>query len=119
MHPDSEEMTTFRTRYGSYRCKVLPFGLTNGPATYQRYMNDVLFEYLDDFCTAYLDDILIYSENEAEHAEHVRKVLERLRQAGLQVDIKKSEFHVARTKYLGFIISTQGVEVDPAKTEVV
>ena len=78
IHPDSEEMTTFRTRYGLYRCKVLPFGLTNGPATYQRYMNDVLFEYLDDFCTAYLDDILIYSENEAEHAKHVRKVLKRL-----------------------------------------
>ena len=119
MHPDSEEMTTFRTRYGSYKCKVLPFGLTNGPATYQRYMNDVLFEYLDDFYTAYLDDILIYSENQAEHEEHVKKVLERLRKAGLQADIKKSEFHVTRTKYLGFILSTQGVEVDPAKTEVI
>ena len=94
MHRDSEEMTTFRTRYGSYKCKVLPFGLTNGPATYQRYMNDVLFEYLDDFCTAYLDDILIYSENQAEHEEHVKKVLEKLRKAGLQADIKKSEFHV-------------------------
>ena len=94
MHPDSEEMTTFRTRYGLYKCKVLPFGLTNGPATYQRYMNDVLFEYLDDFCTAYLDDILIYSENQAKHEEHVKKVLEKLRKAGLQADIKKSEFHV-------------------------
>ena len=119
MHPDSEEMTTFRTRYGSYKCKVLPFGLTNGPATYQRYMNDVLFEYLDDFCTAYLDDILIYSENESEHEEHVKKVLEKLRKAGLQADIKKSEFHVTRTKYLCFIIYTQGIEVDPIKTEVI
>ena len=54
----------------------------------------MLFEYLDDFCIAYLDDILIYSENEAKHAEHVKKVLEKLWQAGLQVDIKKSEFHV-------------------------
>ena len=49
MHPNSEELTTFRTRFGAYKCKVLPFGLTNGPATYQRYMNDVLFDYLDDF----------------------------------------------------------------------
>jgi len=64
MHPDSEDLTTFRTRYGAYKCKVLPFGLTNGPATYQRYMNDILFDYLDDFCTAYLNDILIYSKNE-------------------------------------------------------
>ena len=67
IHPDSEELTTFRTRYGAYKCKVMPFGLTNGPATYQRFMNDVLFDYLDDFCTAYLDDILIYSENELDH----------------------------------------------------
>jgi hypothetical protein len=67
MDPDSEEYTTFRTRYGAYKCKVMPFGLTNGPATYQRYMNDVLFDYLDVFCTAYLDDILIYSDNELEY----------------------------------------------------
>ena len=75
MDPASEELTTFRTRYRQYKYKVLPFSLTNGPATYQRYMNDVLFEYLDDFCTAYLDDILIYSEDPAEHELHVRKVL--------------------------------------------
>jgi len=81
-------------------------------------MNDTLFEYLDDFCTVYLDDILIYSEDPAEHEEHVRKVLDRLRLAGLQVDIKKSEFKVTRTKYLGFIVSTTGIEVDPDKVEV-
>ena len=117
--PASEDLTTFRTRYRCYKYKVVPFGLTNGPATYQRYMNDVLFSYLDDFCTAYLDDILIYSSNELEHEEHVRKVLERLRKAGLQADIKKSEFSVRRTKYLGFIISTNGIETDPEKTAVI
>jgi len=119
IHPDSEELTTFRTRYGSYKCKVLPFGLTNGPATYQRYMNDILFEYLDVFCTAYLDDILIYSEDPLEHETHVKKVLERLRAAGLQADIKKCEFSVTRTKYLGFIVSTSGLEVDPEKVAIV
>jgi hypothetical protein len=76
-------------------------------------MNDVLFDYLDDFCTAYLDDILIYLEDPLEHYEHVRKVLQRLRDAGLQVDIKKSEFRTVRTKFLGFIASTKGIEVDP------
>jgi len=115
MHPDSEELTTFRTRYGTYKYKILPFGLSSGPATYQRYMNEVLFDYLDDFCTAYLDDILIYSDNVLEHEIHVSKVLARLREAGLQVDIKKTEFHVTRTKFLGFIISTSGLEVDPDK----
>ena len=119
MSPESEELTTFRTRYGTYKCKVLPFGLTNGPATYQRYMNTVLFDYLDNFCTAYLDDILIYSENIIEHETHVKLVLQRLREAGLQVDIKKTEFHVTRTKYLGFIISTGGLEVDPEKISAI
>jgi Reverse transcriptase (RNA-dependent DNA polymerase) len=78
-------------------------------------MNDVLFDYLDDFCTTYLDDILIYSENELEHNEHVHKVLERLRKASLQADIKKSEFSVYKTKYRSFIIGTKGIRVDLEK----
>ena len=119
MHPDSEKLTTFRTRYGAYKCKVLPFGLTNGPATYQRYMNDILFDYLDVFYTIFLDNILIYFENELEYYEHIRKILQRLRDAELQINIKKSEFSVKRTKYLGFIISTDGIEVDPEKVAVI
>jgi len=103
----------------TYKCKVLPFGLTNSPATFQRYINSYLFDYLDIFCTAYLDDILIYSDNELEHEAHVKKVLDRLREAGLQVDIKKCEFGVKKTKYLGFIISTDGISVDPDKFRVV
>ena len=87
MEPVLEELITFKTRYGSYKCKVLLFRLTNGPATYQRYINNVLFDYLDNFCTAYLDDILIYSDNPLEHDIHVKKVLDRLRAAGLQADI--------------------------------
>ena len=119
MDPDSEELTTFRTRYGNYKCKVLPFGLTNGPATYQRYMNDVLIDLLDVICTAYLDDILIYSEDPLLHETHVKQVLDRLRAAGLQADIRKCEFGVTRTKYLGFIISTEGLAVDPEKVSAV
>ncbi len=82
-------------------------------------MNDVLFDYLDDFCTTYLDDILIFSDNKLEHEHHVRKVLKRLRNAGLQIDLKKCEFHITRTKYLGFIISTNGIEVNPDKISIV
>jgi Reverse transcriptase (RNA-dependent DNA polymerase) len=78
IHPDSEELITFRTRYGVYKYKVLPFGLTNGSATFQRYINDIFFDFLDDFVTAYLDDILIYSEDELEHTAHVRRVIQRL-----------------------------------------
>jgi hypothetical protein len=119
IHEDSVDLTTSRTRYGSYKCKVLPFGLTNGPATYQRYMNEVLYDYLDVFCTTYLDDILIYSEDPLEHQLHVELVLQRLREAGLQADIKKCEFGVTRTKYLGFIITTNGIEADPEKVSIV
>jgi Reverse transcriptase (RNA-dependent DNA polymerase) len=82
-------------------------------------MNDVLFNYLDDFCTAYLDDIMIYLDNELEHEIHVKKVLERLQNVGLQADIKKCEFGVKRTKYLGFIVSTSGIEVDLEKVKVI
>jgi len=75
MDPKLEDLTIFWTRYGIYKCKVLPFRLTNGPATYQRYINNILFDYLNDFYTAYLDNIIIYSKNKLEHKEHVYKVL--------------------------------------------
>jgi hypothetical protein len=82
-------------------------------------MNNILFEYLDVFCTVYLDNILIYSENELEHKEHVIKVLQKLRKARLQADIKKYEFGVKQTKYLGFIMTTDNIKVDPDKVSVI
>jgi hypothetical protein len=94
MYLNFEELTTFQTWFKAYKCKVLPFRLTNSLVIYQRYINNVLFDYLNNFCTAYLDDILIYLDNELEHKQHVKKVLERLRYAGLQIDLKKCEFYV-------------------------
>jgi hypothetical protein len=82
-------------------------------------MNIVLFDYLDDFCIAYLDNILIYLDNKLDHEEHVCKVLLRLYKVGLQADIKKSEFYVTCTKYLGFIISTKGIEVNLEKISAI
>jgi ribosome-interacting GTPase 1 len=82
-------------------------------------MNKVLFNYLDNFCTIYLNDILIYSDNVLKHKHHIKLVLQRLQEAGLQVNIKKTEFYVTRTKYLGFIISTQGLEVNPEKISAI
>ena len=113
--PESEDFTTFWTCYGTYKCKILPFGLTNRPTTYQWYINDVLFDYFNNFCTAYLDDIMIYSKNKLKHEKHVYKALQWLYKAGLQANIKKSEFSVKCTKYLGFIISTDRIETDPEK----
>ena len=110
-----EWMTAFRTRYGLYESLVLPFGLCNGPSSFQQYINDSLREYLDVFCTAYLDDILIYSNSLADHRGHVRSVLKRLRAAGLQVDITKCAFHTTEVLYLGLVITTKGIRMDPAK----
>ncbi|MDA4119333.1 MAG: reverse transcriptase domain-containing protein [Thaumarchaeota archaeon] len=119
MDPESEELTAFRTRYGLFQYRVLPFGLTNGPATFQSHINEALQDLLDVICTAYLDDILIFSEDELAHEGHVKQVIDRLRAAGLQADIKKCEFGVKKTKYLGFIIGVDGVQVDPEKIQVV
>ena len=79
----------------------------------------MLFEYLNVFCIAYLDDILIYSEDLREHETHVKLVLERLRAAGLQVDLKKCEFSVTQTKYLGFIVGVDSLKVNLEKVSVV
>jgi cell fate regulator YaaT (PSP1 superfamily) len=97
----------------------MPFGLCNGPASFQNFINDTLREYLDIFCTAYLDDILIYSETEEEHERHVKLILEKLRQAGLQVDITKCEFEVESVEYLGLIVTTEGTRMDPKKVETI
>ena len=75
MYPDSEELTIFRIRYRLYKYKVVPFGLTNGLAIYQRYINNILFDYLDIFYIAYLNDILIYLEDPLEYKTYIKKVL--------------------------------------------
>ena len=77
--------TAFRTRYGLYESLVMPFGLTNAPVDFQHFINDALHPFLDDFCMAYLDDILIYSATLVEHREHVRRVLEALSKADLHL----------------------------------
>ena len=82
-------------------------------------MNNVLFNYLDNFYTAYLDNILIFSNNKLEHKHYVRKVLKRLHNTSLQINLKKCEFYVTRTKYLGFIISTNSIKVNPNKISIV
>ena len=118
--PDSSDLTTFQTQYGTYKYNVLPFGLTNGPAAFQQFINDTLgMDYLDNFITAFVDNLIIYSKNKTEHEQHVKMVLERLCTAGLQASIKKCEFHITWTKYLGFILTTEGIEVDPKKTQVI
>jgi hypothetical protein len=110
-----EWLTAFRTRYGLFEYLVMPFGLANAPSTFQHYVNDALRPFLDVFCSAYIDDVLIYSDNLEDHKKHVRSVLLALREAGLQLDVDKCEFHKTEVLYLGLIISTEGIRMDPTK----
>jgi len=116
-----EWLTAFRTRFGLFEWLVTPFGLAGAPSTFQRYINWSLRDYLDEFVSAYLDDILIFTNgSRREHRKHVQKVLERLRQAGLQLDIDKCEFEVQKTKYLGFILEAgKGIHMDPEKVKAI
>ena len=115
MRAGEQWKTAFRTRYVLFESLVMPFGLTHAPPTFQAYINDALRPFLDRFCTAYLDDILIYSENEEQYIEHVKQILEALTKARLPVKPQKCEFHANNVEYLGFIITTEGLRMDPAK----
>ena len=114
-----EWKTAFRTRYGHFEYNVMPFGLTNAPAIFQHLMNDIFREFLDDFVVCYLDDILIYSKNEEDHKQHVRLVLEKLRNAGLYAKLEKCVFHQPQVEFLGYIISGEGLSMDPKKIQTV
>ena len=85
----------------------MPFGLTNAPASFQRWMNEILSEYLDIFCVAYLDDILIFSQNLEDHRRHVQTILKRVEETGLMLKASKCEFHTTDIEYLGYVISPQ------------
>ena len=114
-----EWKTAFRTCYGLFESLVIPFGLTNAPSYFQALINDVLHTYLHNFCTAFLDDIFIYSNTLKEHKEQVYKVLQALSQAGLHLKPEKCHFHEQEVKYLGFIITTKGIRMDPKKVSCV
>ncbi|KAH7562940.1 reverse transcriptase [Bipolaris maydis] len=115
-----EWMTAFKTKYGLFEYTVMPFGLTNAPATFQSVINNALHEYLGIFVTAYLDDVLVYSSGtREEHVEHVKKVLRKLKEYKLYLQPGKCEFHTQETEFLGFIISTEGVKMNPKKIQTV
>ena len=119
MATDLEDLTTFALRFGVFKWKVLPFGLMGGPASWQQFFNNVLWEYLNKFCAVYLDDILIYSSNLKKHKDNIRLVLAKLREFKIQTNVNKCEFYVTKTKYLGLIISTEGIKMDLSKIKAI
>jgi hypothetical protein len=104
--------TAFRTWYGHYEFVVVPFGLTNAPATFMCLMNNVLSKFLDKFVLVFIDDILIYSKNREEHEEHLRLVLQVLREHQLYAKFNKCDFFEKQIHYLGHVLSKEGVAVD-------
>ncbi len=114
-----EEKTACRTKYGSYEFLVMPFGLTNAPTTFCTLMNDIFREWLDDFVVIYIDDILIYSSSLEEHAEHLRKVFQRLRENKLYAKLEKCEFEVTEVDFLGHRITQEGLKMDDHKVKAI
>ncbi|KAI9038427.1 reverse transcriptase/ribonuclease H family protein [Aspergillus affinis] len=111
--------TAFRTKYGHFEYLIMPFGLTNAPASFQRFINEVLGELLDTFVIAYLDDILVFSNNEEEYIRHVKQVLRKLRITKLRLKLKKCEFYVQETEFLGHWITTEGVHMERSKVQAI
>ncbi|GJR01464.1 putative reverse transcriptase domain-containing protein [Tanacetum coccineum] len=109
--------TAFRTRYGHYEFQVIPFGLTNAPAVFMDLMNRVCKPYLDKFFIVFIDDILIYSKNKQEHEEHLKLILKLLKKEELYAKFSKCEFWILKVQFLGHVIDSKGIHVDPTKIE--
>ena len=109
--------TAFTTRYGLYEYTVMSFGLTNAPAYFMYLMNKVFMEFLDKFVVVFIDDILIFSKTEEEHAEHIRMVLQKLREHKLYAKRSKCEFWLKEVSFLGHVVSNGGIAVDPGKVQ--
>ena len=116
---DDIPKTTFQTRYGHYKFLMMPFGLTNAPAVFMDLMNRVFHEYLDWFVIVFIDDILVYFKSQKEHEEHLRMVLQILRDRRLYAKLKNCEFWLNQVVFLGHVISRDEITVDPSKIEAI
>ncbi|KAH9247948.1 hypothetical protein BASA81_014407 [Batrachochytrium salamandrivorans] len=114
-----ESKTAFITKYGQFEFLVMPFGLANAPAQFQRMMNSLFRHMISKFVLVYLDDIVVYSDNLEDHKEHVRQVLQILKDNNLFCKAEKCHFYQTEIKYLGYIISPNGTSMDPSKISAV
>ena len=117
--PEDVEKTAFKCEEGLFQFRVLPFGVINGPASFQRLMETVLHDVIGKTCYVYLDDIVCFSPSVSEHFEDLRVILQKLREVGLTVNRKKCFFGCSKLKYLGHIIGKDGLQTDPAKVQTI
>jgi hypothetical protein len=117
IRPSDIPKTAFSTRYGLYEFTVMSFGLTNAPAYFMNLMNKVFMEYLDRFVVVFIDGILIYSKNDSDREEHLRMVLQKLRDNQLYAKFSKCEFWLDEVPFIRHIISKRGISVDLAKVK--
>jgi hypothetical protein len=114
-----EYLIVFNTYYSLFEILVMLFGLSNAPVIFQAWINEILYLYLDVFCIVYINNILVYSDNLLEYKEYVKKILYVLQDTSLQLDIKKYKFEIIEITYLGLILFTESVRIDPAKIKYI
>jgi hypothetical protein len=114
-----EDLTTFKTKYDIYKYLIMSFELINDSFIFQNFMNDILMNYLNEFVVAYLDDIIVYNNSKKKHIQHVRKILQRLREANIQVDVDKCEFHITETKFLEMIVDRDDIKMNFEKVKTI
>lgn len=119
IHPNDVEKTAFNTRYGQFAFKVVSFGLTDAPSYFSYFLSSVLAEYIDKFVVVFIDDILIYSETDEEHAKHIELVMQKLHDAKLKCKPSKCRFFQKEITFLGHRISERGISMDPSKVKAI
>ncbi len=116
---EDEDLITFKTKYETYKYLIMLFELINESSIFQNFMNDTLMNYLNEFVIAYLNDIIVYSNNKKKHIQHVRKILQRLRETNIQTDVNKCEFHIIETKFLKMIINRDEIKMNLEKIKAI
>ncbi len=116
---EDENLTMFKIKYDTYKYLIMLFEWINESSTFQNFMNDILMNYLNEFVVTYLNDIIVYSDSKKKHIKHVQKILQRLREANIQTNVNKCEFHITEIKFLRMIIDRDDIKINFEKIKAI